>query len=391
MENIERLFHMNEDSKMKRHIELNHNVLVIEIDAEDNLFTGIQIKQIINIINQAHKKYGSMKYSIHIFLGHVEFVDKLTYVFLECICYYLIEKYKHPVQIFMKVKSDISTKGIDSSPLLLLNGTKKQQIREFPNKFKFDIYRNHFRRVINGVGKEETNYLGELYGEIDTFLKIFSINDECRDEVGHVITELVDNVSEHAKTECLLDIDVAPYFTKVDKSGKIDDNYYYGINIAVLNFSEKLLGDDIHENILASGKEKANDRYKNVMEAYTYHKKFFSGKYTEEDFCNITTFQTKISGRQDKFLTGGTGLTYLIRSLEEKSENHNCYVISGTRGVNFFKDMLEYNTDKWVGFNAEKDYISGVPKEDTTTECFIYMPGTAYNFNFIMKGEKIDG
>ncbi len=389
MQNIEKLFESNSTSQYT-YVMLKKNILDIEITTENNLFTGEQIRQLLDIINAAHKKYGNLKYSIHLYLGRVKFIDKLTYVFLECICYYLITQYGHPVQIFMNVKKDIGTDGISSSPLKLLNATKIDSIRLYPNKFEFDIYGYHYRRLINGVGREETNYLGEVYEQIDRFLKVFSIDDECRDEVGHVIAELIGNAGEHAKTECLIDIDVAPDYQKYKNNKLADNNYYYGINIAVVNFSDKLLGDDICANIINSKYKLENERYKNVMAAYEYHKTQFSADYRKDDFCNITAFQRKVSGRLDKFGTGGTGLPVLIRSLEEKSEKHNCYVISGDRCINFYENLLEYNENGWIGFNKTNDYFGGIPDKDIVTDCLIYMPGTAYNFNFIMKGEMIN-
>ena len=82
-------------------------------------------------------------------------------------------------------------------------------------------------------------------------------------------------------------------------------------------------------------------------------------------------------------------MTYFIKSLEEKSVKHRCYVISGTRCINFYEDMIEYDGGGWIGFNPENDYFNSIPGEDVVTECLIYMPGTAYNFNFIMKGEPV--
>ena len=392
MQNIDMLFEMNKGTG-NRNIRLHRNILEVKITAKDNLFTGKQIRQIINIINDAHKKYGKLKYSIYFYLGNVKFIDKLTYVLFECICYYLIEQYGHPVQVFMNVNKNIGTDGIYSSPLKLLNGTKIGSVRQYPEVFHFDIYGYHFRRVINGNGKEETNYLGDLYEQIDRFLKVFSMDEECRNEVGHVITELVGNVNEHTQAECLIDIDVAPYYKRYKNKAKgelEDNNYYYGINIAIVNFSNKLLGEDILKNIVKTETKEYNDRYKSVVKAYEYHKSQFSSQYTEEDFGNITTFQTKISGRKDKFGTGGTGLTVLIHSLEKKSTKHRCYVISGKRSVNFFADMLEYNQNGWIGFNTKKDYLHNIPDEKVVTECLIYMPGTAYNLNFVMKGEMVN-
>lgn len=387
MKNIDLLFKWNGTGGYNK-IRLEGNTLKIELSSGKSLFNGTHIGIIIKTVNSIHKRYKNIKIGIALYLGEIEFIDKLTYVFLECICYYLIKECGHPVQIFMKVENNIRINGITSSPLLLLNNTKFSSIEKFPDRFHFEIYGYHFRRVIR-CESEKTNYLGSLYEEIDRFLKPFSIDDKCRDEVALVITELVGNACEHAETDCLVDIDVAPDFQKSDESSSKDMNYYYGINIAVINFSEKLLGDSIKENILYADRSELFGRYLDVVEAYKYHKTYFHEKYFEDDFCNITSFQSKISGRKEKFFTGGTGLPKLIKSLEDKSDTHRCYVISGKRCINFYQGILEYNENGWIGFNNEKNYTSGVPKKDVVSECLINMPGTAYNFNFVMKGAKI--
>lgn len=353
-------------------------------------FSGIEINKIIGIINCAHEKYRNLKFSVILDLDKTVFIDKLTYVFLECICYILIVKYRHPVHISMREIKDIGTSGITSSPLLLLNTNKRENMLKFVEKFKFDIFHNHFRRVISGKDKENTNFLGELYKEIDTFLNAFGVENECRDKIGLVVTELVGNACEHAKSECLIDIDVAPDYQKYKKDELVDNNSYYGINITIVNFSEKLLGDDIKTNILNKNVENFDDRYKQIFEAYSIHSKNFDELYSDEDFRNITVFQNRISGRGENQATGGTGLTNLIHSLEERSDMYRCYVISGKKSLNFYKELLIYNKDGWIGFNEKNDYINCLPKEGVIGESFIYMPGTAYNLNFVMQGEKLD-
>lgn len=362
----------------------------IEAVMKKRPFSGLEINRIISMINAAHAKYKTLKFSVILDLDKVVFIDKLTYVFLECICYILIVKYHHPVYISMQEIKDIGTSGITSSPLLLLNTNKREKMLKFIEKFKFDIFHNHYRRVISGKEKENTNFLGELYKEIDTFLIPFGIECECRDKVGLVITELVGNACEHAKAECLIDIDVAPDYQKYEKDELVDDNNYYGINITIINFSDKLLGDDVGTNILSKNIEDFEERYKQIFEAYSKHSQNFDELYNVEDFRNITVFQNRISGRGENHVTGGTGLTNLIRSLEERSDMYRCYVISGKKSLNFYKELLIYNKEGWIGFNESNDYINEPPKEGVIGESFIFMPGTAYNLNFVMQGEKVN-
>lgn len=130
------------------------------------------------------------------------------------------------------------------------------------------------------------------------------------------------------------------------------------------------------------------DRYKKVIDGYNNHLQYFDADYTMEDFCNIATFQKKISGRKEKFQTGGVGLPELIKSLEDRSDTYRCYMISGRRCINFYNDLLEYDKDGFIGFNETNDFLTSRPKQDVVTECLINMPGTAYNLNFVMKGKK---
>ena len=44
--------------------------------------TGYEIEQIMNIIASAEKKYRNMKFAVKIIFPEVEFIDKLTYVFV---------------------------------------------------------------------------------------------------------------------------------------------------------------------------------------------------------------------------------------------------------------------------------------------------------------------
>ena len=106
--------------------------MVIEEKVE--LFTGETIKSIIGKINAIHKQYRTIKVPIEFHFGKTTFIDKLTYVMFECICYDLIHNHGHYVQVFMEVDitNDIHTAGIVASPLLLLNGTSKETVRKSP-------------------------------------------------------------------------------------------------------------------------------------------------------------------------------------------------------------------------------------------------------------------
>lgn len=348
-------------------------------------FDGYTIYDVIRFVNAVHKKYGTQKVPMVFKFGKVDIIDKLAYVIFECICYSLMRDYGHEVEVYLLPQSDILTEGIFSTPLLLLNNQKRDKHKTYIHKFRMDIYGKHFRRVVVGQDKQDTNYVGNLMQEIRTFLKTFDIIDEYRNPIANVIAELVGNAGEHAFSNCLLDIDVTSDYMK-SKNGRKEQESFYGINIAILNFSDILLHEGILQKLqtgnLGSG------RYQDLNRAYNFHKKQFSDEYCYEDFCNIAALQDKISGREDYDESGGTGLTKLIKTLQSKSDMDNCYVLSGKHCVIFKREFLEYDKEDWLGFNSERDFFGCVPNKEVLFECPIMFPGTAYNLNFVMKREE---
>lgn len=346
---------------------------------KDEEFSGKSIKKLIALINTLNTKYAKVKMPIIIDLGRVTFTDKLTYIFLEIICYILIKDYRHQVTIHFNCKPNILTEGIASSPLLLLRSGEKDNIMKYMIKFHDDIYKNHYRKILKKTKNKIE--LSRKMDEISYFLKYSGVSDECIEELSEVIVELIGNAWEHASSECLVDLDVTNSYFNPDEN---QDNQYLGINIAVVNFSEELLGDAIKRKI-SNPELELTDRYNLVRETYERHKNFFDSIYQEKDFFNISSFQHKISGRENKASTGGTGLTKLIASLEKRSDAHKCYLITGDRALWFFHQYLEYDMNGWIGFNEANDFLKEPPSCIVTGSNSIFMPGTAYNLNFIMK------
>lgn len=380
---------MNNDNLLfeKNAVRLNKKISIrnkmIEYNNTSRIFNGITINNIIKFVNTLQDKYSNQRIPIHFNLGYIEFEDKLSYIIFECICNYLMQTGKRNVIISAMTNQSIWTEGIHSSPLLLLRKGKKENVEKYEQKFKRDIYKNHYRKVIDITEREDPYYSCKLMSDIDSFLKVYSIGKSHRDMISEVISELADNANEHAKSDCLIDIDITSRYTKEEQ----EDGIYYGINIAILNFSDKLLGSSIAEKIMH--KDILNSRHLNLIVAYNNHKDKFSTNYLEEDFYNIASFQHKISGRLENESTGGTGLTKLISRLEECSDTYNCYVVSGNRVVWFKHKYLLYNSDNWIGFNKENDFLNCIPSVENVNKCYIYMPGTAYNLNFVMKKEEI--
>lgn len=336
------------------------------------------VKRIIEFVNTL---YGNPSYCnetvMFKFTNEVLFRDKLVIIVFECICRDLLNS-GHKVYLKMKVKSDICTEGYESSPLKYLCVGKKYNPDEFNAKFQSDLYRAHYRRIFDReAGK--TDILSKTFDDLISFQKPFNIDPKYSEIVSEVIVELIGNSGEHANSDCLIDIDIAPDYKKYNEQGK-----FLGMNIAILNFSDRLLGDALRKKILYS--EKLNFRDLMVKGAYSFHKEAFDREYMEEDFFNMAAFQHKISGRGNNSSTGGTGLTKLIRSLQEKSDADYCYMLSGYRGLIFYPNYLKYNQDDWLGFNNNNDFFNELPDYDNVIcRSEVYIPGTAYNLNFTMK------
>ncbi len=360
----------------------------IDIDYERKQFifhlngteiTGMTLRQIISFINTLLIKYPGMQLPIVFNLGTVAFQDKLSYILLECLCAYLIIEKHYKVKVIMKPQAHIHTAGINSSPLMLLTTGRDDHIKRFKSSFKFEIYEKHYRRFITEANFSKNDYLSKIMDDIAIFQNRFNVNHSCREEIAEVIVELIGNAAEHGNKNCLIDFDIA---TPYKKPGS--DHDYIGINIAIVGFSNNLLGTALR-NKISSG-ESNGSRFEQVRKAYTNHKSFFDEYYCEEDFLNITAFQHKISGRHDR-TTGGTGLTKLIQSLETRSEAHMCYVSSGKRSLTFSPEYLKYNDDNWIGFNQENDYFETKPDSSLLSPNVFVFPGTAYNLNFVLQKE----
>lgn len=382
MENLKLLFDRNpvsiKNGSLQRVKQLRGRMFYV-VEVKDNELSGISICKIIKYLNYYLEKYGRSKLPLLIlFTNDVKLNDKLTYIMLESICYYFINNLGIEVHLGWNPKTDIITEGVNSSPLLLLNNASKANVQKFKNKFINDGFRNHFRRVVENSNEN----LCDVFQQVDSFFKLFDSCDSVKDDIVDVIAELVGNAFEHGGSDCLIDIDVADgYRAEID--GVVREAY--SVNIVVVNFSQKLIGDELRDR-LQDG-DLTGERNKQLIEALEFHRNnLFDKQYTEEDFYNISVFQDRISG-VDKGKTGGKGLTVLIKSLQQRSFENHCYMLSGNKTVFFNKEYLSYDENEWIGFNADKNFLKGRPDKSAIDECVTYMPGTAYNLDFIiMKG-----
>ncbi len=73
--------------------------------------------------------------------------------------------------------------------------------------------------------------------------------------------------------------------------------------------------------------------------------------------------------------------------MEEQSNTHLCYMLSGNRIFFFEKEFMGYNQDKFIGFNRQQNYLTEVPKKELFMTIETFLPGVAYNLNYAIKKE----
>lgn len=344
-----------------------------------------EIKNIALFLSAIKKRHKLSFLPIEIELGNRIFTDKLSYVLLECLCYYLLAEEKCNLKLHFTCHHTIFNEGIKTSYLKGINSTIGKE--SFIKHFKFDIFQSHYRRVVP-CEDQSGKWTPLINQEIDSFLKLFDIQQTYRDCASDIICELVDNALEHAMSDCLVDIDITNDYTK-DKDFN-EENLYCGLNIVIINFSKVLMGDGISQKMLLLKKDNAGipQRYNDVFSAQAYHEHFFGKDYTQEDFNIITSFQNKISSRET-CSTGGTGLTHIIKALEEETDAYNCYMISGDRKIHFIQQFL-HSPNGWVGFNERNEYLRDIPSKKCIRKSELFFSGTAYNLNLVLKKEHTD-
>lgn len=348
--------------------------LLFQYDKET--FDEYAIRSIIAFCNRVVRDYPIGIPIVFQFTEKIKFVNKLVFILFECVCKFMVSK-GYPITLRMLPTLQINTHGFESSPLNLLISSKTTRTSRFEDKFEKDLFGRHYRGILSEEAAKEN--LSFIMGDVSTFQLIGNIAEDDRDMVAEVIAELVGNAQEHGKSDCLYDFDITPPYRK-----KGSDKKYRGLNIVIMNLSSKLLGTDLRQKLLETKQNELLGRYAQVLAAYTKHKDFWGELYKEEDFFNIAAFQNKISGRIENSCTGGTGLTKLIHSLEEKSDSYSCFVQSGKRQIKFEHEFMNYK-DNWIGFNRSNNFLMCPPSDEILRESRIYLPGTAYNLTFVME------
>lgn len=294
---------------------------------------------------------------------------------MESIFYYLYKDLAYDAKIIIQPKFDIYTEGLKESPLRNM-ANKSMYIHDFERK----LGRMHYRRIVPSHNQKQPDYLSSMMQEIEGFLINTGIDENVALQMKEVLIELVGNAGEHGNSECLIDVDVTENgYTRVDK----DTENYYGMNVVIMNYSPVLFYEPLKRKMMSS--DGLTDRYKSVRQAGLFHLSHLTDNYSENDFYTISSFQHRISGNIEKNEIGGTGLTALLKSLEDQADTHLCYMLTGNRIIFFEKDQMDYDSANFVGFNKKGRYIDLIPDDDVFQTIKTFFPGVAYNLNYAFK------
>lgn len=349
------------------------------VECQNKEQTSLEIFQVLSEIHSTIKVYGARCHTIVIYIHVFNPRDKLVYILLESILYTLVNTYHKAIDLRIgEFKDNINTQGWwYTIPRRIVEFGFDE--REFNLYFQNDFSKNHYRKVLTDPYDVEAP--ARLVTDIKTFLDRFHMKDEFDGKLAYTIGELTDNALCHAKSPCLIDIDITEEYTLSDSEG-----VYYAVNVVILNFSEKLLYDDIIKKI-EHKYYKEDSRYTIVQKAYQKHSERFCRNYKKEDFYMISAFQDEISGRPNESYSGGTGLPELVRTLEEFADKDFCYVLSGKNSLLFQKELLNFTKEGWIGFNQSGNYLEDIPDLSCLSTSYTHLPGTGYNFMLVFKGE----
>ena len=131
------------------------------VNAHEKIFSGMTIGDIIFHMNYLNKKYPKANLPVwfEITNNGLKIADKLTYILMECLCYYYLNYENRNIRIFWGPEPTILTDGIRKSPLIHLN--KKFSKKIFFEKFLSDESDTHYRKVYRLSDKEGDPFINQ--------------------------------------------------------------------------------------------------------------------------------------------------------------------------------------------------------------------------------------
>ncbi len=343
-----------------------------------------ELVKILKFIKSIDKRNQGIRLPLEFKFGFIRIKNKIDYIILEYILYFLIKERHYLCSVSIKFKDEIITFAAKRSPLNTLRGRNIQELKtnnkKFLKLFESDVQENHYRKIIRAKD-HGTDVGSKIATDIQYVLEHLAVEKKCAAGISEVVSELMDNAGEHAGADCLVDIDITSDHTK-----KNTNDMFQAANIVVFNFSSDLLGNKIAK--LCDTEQVLVKPLQKLKKAYDTHKEYWNGDYSESDFFLLSVFQNKVSSRGGNLQTGGTGLTKMIKAMEISSDLYIAFVLSGTRKLMFQHDCLGVDSEGWVGFNNENDFVNYPPATKILRRSKLFFPGTAYNLNFVLVKEN---
>lgn len=377
MKNVELLFKNVEE----RRVDIKKNKIIISlehksINSKTLLYLARDFKFLLN--------YKFCKKEIYIKFGDTKFQDKITYLILDSMLYYILKNTQFSLNVGINVDlKNVHNMGFVGTALYncLKDGysiNKDKFIVEYEKGFSgnYKVYR---RFLTSEKLKESNKWPSIVFSEVAAILKECLEDQEWIDSISETVSELICNVSSHTDGDCFIHIDKSEDMAN-EKNG---DEKYTSINIAVINFSENRLFDKIKENIKKNKFRDSDPLYNKIYGAYNTHKKLFNDEYKEDDFFFITAFQNHVTTRNVNRGNSGTGLTNLIETIIGKTDKDYSYVLSGENIVFFKPEYLALTDERFVGFNEQNNYFDCRPSKEIINRSNLYIPGSIYHLLLI--------
>ena len=382
MKNIRLIYENVNDNAFKPYTE---RVFIDLNDSEP--FNWRKLKKLIGKLKKL-RKYYKIKKTIIINLGNFTFSDKAIYLIFDMMLYDIIKNTLFEIYVLGdENKNSIQHNNIKNTAFYEIgkknNGLLEKNgfIKSFEKNIK--INENSYKRLITRNDFSSSFEISsKVITDIGIVLKDFFKDNEWISDVCEAIGELIDNISAHTDSDCLIDVDVCEA-TKVVN----DDDKVYILEIVIMNICKERIFDKVKENIKKQKYDETNCLYMDIYRAYENHKAFFNKDYREDDFFNITIFQNAVTSRSYDGCSSGTGLTTLIKKIIGKTTDQYAYVLSGNNRLFFEEDVLLIK-DSFIGFNESGNYMYQPPDKKVIKKSALYFPGTIFRLDLVRSREE---
>ena len=243
MKNIRLIYENVNDNIFKPYTE---KVFIDLNDSEP--FNWRKLKKLIGKLKKL-RKYHKIKKTIIINLGNFTFSDKAIYLIFDMMLYDIIKNTLFEIYVLGEENKSIQHNNIKTTAFHEIgkknNGLLEKDgfIKSFEKNIK--INENSYKRLITRNDFSSSFEISsKVITDIGIVLKDFFKDNEWISDVCEAIGELIDNISAHTDSDCLIDVDVCEA-TKVVN----DDEKVYNIEIVIMNICKERIFDKVKENI----------------------------------------------------------------------------------------------------------------------------------------------